>query len=216
MKMRRFYFFISWRQSLLCIISSEERDSQWLRSLQCNTDIWESRRLKQEAQWAEMLLNYNNWNESYTVSVVITLKDKKEGLHHAMITFCTTVFPDAATGGTEELMKTYSEIICWGRSFTWAWKVDTVYRCSWQGWTNVSKTENSLSCGFQKFSQLLKNQEKKKSVSDALEVNAIIIFSVGRHFLGLKQVRFFSIWDGMWGKRVFLQKHNTISPRFGN
>lgn len=50
------------------------------------------------------------------------MKDKKEALHHAIITFYTIIFPNTITGGTEALTKSYSEIICWGRSFTWTWE----------------------------------------------------------------------------------------------
>jgi len=50
----------------------------------------------------------------------------------------------------------------------------------------MAKKGNSLHCGFQKFSQLLRNEKKKIYISDALKVNGTLFFSVGRHFLELK------------------------------
>lgn len=47
--------------------------------------------------------------------------ERRKGLHHVTLTFCTlTRFPDTVTGGIEKPIKTYSDTISQGRSFTWA------------------------------------------------------------------------------------------------
>lgn len=92
-------------------------------------------------------------------------KERRKALYHVTLTFCTlTRFPDTDTGGTEKVIKIYSDTICRGRNFTWTGSRNNL----WVQLTMLDKygQEGELtSLWFSKILIIIEESEKKICLS---------------------------------------------------
>lgn len=168
-----------------------------------------------------MLLNYNNWNENNTISATTHCKITNV-LPLCIYAHITRNWPTNIRRQSLHLHNWYR--YWWGKEASenlfrnhllreklyLDMVVDTVYEYNWQGWPSTAKKGSSPHCGFQKFSQLLKNQKKVCLRCCGGECNPLPVLT--RHFLELKQVKIFiqSRW-AVWRKGISEKAQHSLT-----